>query len=102
MKRFTLLAPLFLAACGAHFDPCVKPCPDDVPPHLCDCQPFEGGGGMNFAPAVTPDAPKPDVKPSEPPKPDVKPDPKPETPKPPSKPEAPKHEPKEDHDGKDC
>ena len=100
MKRILLLAPLILAACGAHHDPCVKPCPETVPAHLCECRPFQGGGAFN-PPAVTPDV-KPDPKPPvEPPKPD----PKPETPKPPSKPdhpkpEAPKHEPKGKDD--DC
>jgi hypothetical protein len=76
MKRILLLAPLILAACGAHYDPCKNPCPETVPAHLCECRPFQGGGAFN-PPAVTPD---------------VKPDPKPETPKPPSKPDHPKPE----------
>ena len=79
MTRILLLAPLILAACGAHHDPCVKPCPETVPAHLCECRPFQGGGAFN-PPAVTQDV-----------------DLKPETPKPPSKPEAPKHEPKSNY-----
>ena len=98
MKRFLLLTPLLLAACGAHFDPCVKPCPEGFPPHLCECKPYDGGGSFDaltvtpapVTPPVTSEPPKPDPKP-EPPKPPVKPEPPKEHPKPPhSKPQEPK------------
>lgn len=86
MNRLFLLTPFILAACGAYHDPCVRPCPETV--EHCECQPFQGGGSLNFTPA------KEDVKPE--PKPPVKPDPKPDH----HKPEKPKHEPKGKDD--DC